>query len=156
MDCLKRKSKDKDAEKSKNKDADKTKKKKPSAGLVLDMIGEIKIGESFELFKAWGKVRDQHALVFFDPSAKVNFISPDLATKLGVRLEKMGSLQEASMAAPGSAVPITPIIGKLRCTYRIMLIRKSSTLCHWMAVMFCWACLGSTVLRHQLSFSRRR
>ena len=51
------------------------------------------IGESLELFRAWGKVRDQTPLVFFDPGAKVNFISPDLASTLGVRSEEMGSLQ---------------------------------------------------------------
>ena len=66
LDCPKRKSKDKgkDAEKPKNKDADKWEKKKPSARLVPDMTGEIKIGESSKLFRAWGKVRDQTALVF--------------------------------------------------------------------------------------------
>ena len=50
----------------------------------------------------------------FDPGAKVNFISLDLASRLGVRPEEMGSLHEASMAAPRFAVSITPIIGKLR------------------------------------------
>ena len=50
----------------------------------------------------------------FDLGSKVNFISPDLASKLGVRPEEMGSLHEATMAVPGLAVPITPIIGKLR------------------------------------------
>ena len=44
----------------------------------------------------------------------MNIISSDLATKLGVRAEEMGGLHEASMAAPGLSVPITPIIEKLR------------------------------------------
>ena len=72
------------------------------------------LGKFSELFRAWGKVRDQTALVFFDSGAKVNFFSPDLASRLGIKPEEMGSLHESGMAAPGLGVPITPIIGKLR------------------------------------------
>lgn len=116
IDCPKKRSKDKDkgADKSKTKEADKWDKKKPSAGLVPNMTGKIPIGESSQLLKAWGKVRDQTALIFFDPGTKVNFISSDLASKLGVKPEEMGSLHKARMAAPRLAVPNTPIIVKLR------------------------------------------
>ena len=71
-----------------------------------------------KLFRAWGKVRDQAALIFFDPGANFHcegkFHSPDLAARLGIELEEMGSMDEARMAAPGLGVPITPIIGKPR------------------------------------------
>lgn len=104
--------------KSKNKDAPKPEtesagKKKPSAGLVPDMIGDSKEDEASELFRAWGKVRDQTALVFFDSGTRANFISPELASKLGIRAEEMGTMHEASMAAPGFSVAVAPIIEKL-------------------------------------------
>ena len=105
--------------KGKNKGAAKpepevTAKKKPSVGLVPDMIGETREAEASELFRAWGKVRDQTALVFLDSGARANFISPELASKLGIRAEEMGFMHEASMAAPGLSIAVTPIIGKLR------------------------------------------
>ena len=89
-------------------------KKRPSAGLIPDMIGDTKATEASELFRAWGKVRDQTALMFFDSGARANFITPDLASKLGIRTEEMGSTHEAAMVAPGLSMPVTPIIGKLR------------------------------------------
>ena len=92
----------------------KVKKIKTSAGLIPDVIGEQVADESTELCRAWGKIRDQEALIFFDPGARANFISPELASRLGIKSEEMGSLHEAGMAAPGHSVPITPIIGKLR------------------------------------------
>lgn len=52
----------------------KTKKLKPSAGFVLDMIGDKAVGEASELCGAWVKVRDQHVSNFFDSGAQANFI----------------------------------------------------------------------------------
>lgn len=48
---------------------------------------------------AWGKVQDECALIFFDPRAIGNFGSPEMAANLGI-CSKMGSLHEASLAAP--------------------------------------------------------
>ena len=44
---------------------------------------------------------------------KANFISPELAEKLGICAEEMGPTCDANMANPELSTPITPIIGKL-------------------------------------------
>ncbi|MCO5613336.1 hypothetical protein L7F22_067612 [Adiantum nelumboides] len=63
----------------------KGKKPKPSARLVPDLVG-----------------------------ARANFISPELASKLGIRAEEMGMTGEAGLACPGHSEAVTPILGKLR------------------------------------------
>ena len=92
----------------------KNKKSRPSAGLIPDMVGEQQSGADTELCRAWGKVRDQVALIFFDPGAKANFISPELASQLGIRTEEMGAIHEASLAAPGHSVAVTPGLCRFR------------------------------------------
>ena len=87
---------------------------KPTAGLVPDMLGDKPVTDASELCRAWGKVRDQQVLIFFDPGAKANFISPELALKLGIRAEEMGFTAEAGLACPGHTESVTPILGKLR------------------------------------------
>ena len=52
--------------------------------------------------------------MFIDSGARANFITPNLASKLEIRAEEMGTLHEATMAAPGLSMPMTPIIGNLR------------------------------------------
>ncbi|MCO5583478.1 hypothetical protein L7F22_037389 [Adiantum nelumboides] len=101
---------------SQNKDKSdrKGKKPKPSARLVPDLVGDQQNVDATELCKAWGKVRDQEVLVFFDPGARANFISPELASKLGIRAEEMGMTGEAGLACPGHSEAVTPILGKLR------------------------------------------
>ena len=49
-----------------------------------NIIGDAKDEKRIELCRAWGKVRDEHCLFFFEDEAKANFISPELATKLGI------------------------------------------------------------------------
>ncbi|MCO5614610.1 hypothetical protein L7F22_068894 [Adiantum nelumboides] len=88
--------------------------KRPMAGLVPDMVGDKPNSDASELCRAWGKVRDQTVLIFFDPGAKANFISPELASRLGIRSEEMGYTAEAGLACPGHTEAVTPIIGKLR------------------------------------------
>ena len=97
-----------------DKSESKGKKPKPSAGLVPDMVSDQPNTDATELCRAWGKVRDQTVLVFFDPGARANFISPELASKLGIRAEEMGLTGEAGLACPGHTEPVTPILGKLR------------------------------------------
>ncbi|MCO5567677.1 hypothetical protein L7F22_021371 [Adiantum nelumboides] len=63
---------------------------KSSAGLVPDLVGDQQNVDATELCRAWGKARDQEVLVFFNPGARANFISPELASKLGIRAEEMG------------------------------------------------------------------
>ncbi|MCO5598418.1 hypothetical protein L7F22_052513 [Adiantum nelumboides] len=62
---------------------------------------------------AWGEVRDQEVLVFFDPGACANFISPELASKLGIRAEEMDMTCKAGLACLGHSEPATPMLGKL-------------------------------------------
>ncbi|MCO5594529.1 hypothetical protein L7F22_048561 [Adiantum nelumboides] len=88
--------------------------KRPMAGLVPDMVGDKPNSDASELCRAWGKVRDQTMLIFFDPSAKANFISPELASRLGIRSEEMGYTAKARLACLGHTEAVTPIIGKLR------------------------------------------
>ena len=92
----------------------KGKKPSTSAGLVPDMLGDKPSTDASELCRAWGKVRDQHVLIFFDPGAKANFISPELAATLGIRADEMGYTAEAGLACPGHSESVTPILGKLR------------------------------------------
>ncbi|MCO5569060.1 hypothetical protein L7F22_022766 [Adiantum nelumboides] len=70
--------------------------------------------KSTELCRAWGKVKDQEALIFFDGGAKASFISPKLAAQLEITLDRMVPLAEAVLAAPGRDVAITPLICKLQ------------------------------------------
>ncbi|MCO5578996.1 hypothetical protein L7F22_032847 [Adiantum nelumboides] len=86
----------------------------PSAGLVPDILGSVDADASSELCRAWGQVRDQQSLVFFDQGARANFITPQLAEKMGIKTDEMGPAYTASMAAPGHEVAVTPLIGKLR------------------------------------------
>ncbi|MCO5614699.1 hypothetical protein L7F22_068983 [Adiantum nelumboides] len=88
--------------------------KKPMVGLVPDMVGDEPNSDASELCRARGKVRDQTMLIFFDPGAKANFISPELASKLGIRPEEMWYTAEAGLACPGHTDAVTSIIGKLR------------------------------------------
>ncbi|MCO5559227.1 hypothetical protein L7F22_012822 [Adiantum nelumboides] len=70
--------------------------------------------ESTELCRAWGKVKDQEALIFFDGGAKANFISAESAAWLEITPDRMGPPAETVLAAPGRDMAITPVIGKLR------------------------------------------
>ncbi|MCO5602145.1 hypothetical protein L7F22_056273 [Adiantum nelumboides] len=108
-ECPQRNSQNKD-----DKSDRKGKKPKPSAGLVPDLVGDKQNVDATELCRAWGKVRDQEVLVFFDPGARANFISPELASKLGIHVEEMGMIGEAGLACPGHSEAVTPILGKLR------------------------------------------
>ncbi|MCO5576629.1 hypothetical protein L7F22_030444 [Adiantum nelumboides] len=60
-ECPQRNSQDKD-----DKFECKGKKPKPNARLILDLVGDQPNVDATELCRAWGKVRDQGVLVFFD------------------------------------------------------------------------------------------
>ena len=61
-----------------------------------------------------GKVRDQDCLILFDSDSNCNFISQELASKLGIHAHEMGLAMEADGAFDTLAIPVTPLIGKLR------------------------------------------
>ncbi|MCO5564612.1 hypothetical protein L7F22_018277 [Adiantum nelumboides] len=62
----------------------------------------------------WGKVREHDAFILFDPGSTHNFISLELATKLGVQDFEMGDAMKADGAFINQEVSVTPLIGKLR------------------------------------------
>ncbi|MCO5575205.1 hypothetical protein L7F22_029002 [Adiantum nelumboides] len=82
--------------------------------LVPDILGSADADPSIELCRAWGQVRDHRSFVFFDPGTRANFITPQLAEKMGIKADEMGPAYTTSMAAPGLEVTVTPLIGKLR------------------------------------------
>ncbi|MCO5557021.1 hypothetical protein L7F22_010576 [Adiantum nelumboides] len=64
---------------------------------------------------AWGKVREHDAFILFDPGSTHNFISLELAAKLGVQDFEMGDARKVDGAFIGQDVyVVTPLIGKLR------------------------------------------
>ena len=67
-------------------------------------------GRNLSLSYAWGKVREHDALILFDPGYTHNFISTNLATKLGTREFEMGEVIKADGAFQGQEVSITPLI----------------------------------------------
>ncbi|MCO5574504.1 hypothetical protein L7F22_028289 [Adiantum nelumboides] len=62
---------------------------------------------------AWGKVREHDAFILFDPGSTHNFISHDLATKLGIQEFEMGDAMKVDGAFIGQDASVTPLIGKL-------------------------------------------
>ncbi|MCO5559641.1 hypothetical protein L7F22_013242 [Adiantum nelumboides] len=87
---------------------------KMGIGLVPDILGSTDADASTQLCRAWGQVRDHRSLVFFDPGARANFITPQLAEKIRIKTDEMGLAYTTSMLAPGLEVAVTPLIGKLR------------------------------------------
>ncbi|MCO5564779.1 hypothetical protein L7F22_018447 [Adiantum nelumboides] len=55
-----------------------------------------------------------NSLILFDPGSTHNFIFIELAQKLGIQTEDMGTVLEALGVFKGQHVPVTPLIGKLR------------------------------------------
>ncbi|MCO5547849.1 hypothetical protein L7F22_001301 [Adiantum nelumboides] len=63
---------------------------------------------------AWGKVREHEAFILFEFGSTHNFISLELATKLGVQDFEMGDAMKTNGAFINQEVSVTPLIGKLR------------------------------------------
>ena len=72
------------------------------------------VPSSSQLLYTWGRVWDQSAFILLDPGSTHNFMSIELAQKLGVNIKEMGTPLQALGAFEGQQVPITPLIGKLR------------------------------------------
>ena len=82
-----------------------------------DVLGCSQDPEEREMCPAWGKIRDQPALIFFDQGASDNFISEDLAIRLGIKVEELGralDVDQMFQMFHADPVPVTPLIGKLR------------------------------------------
>ncbi|MCO5554482.1 hypothetical protein L7F22_008011 [Adiantum nelumboides] len=63
---------------------------------------------------AWKKVREHDVFILFDPGSTHNFISHELAAKLGIQEFEMGDAVKADGAFIGQDASVTPLIGKLR------------------------------------------
>ncbi|MCO5600400.1 hypothetical protein L7F22_054512 [Adiantum nelumboides] len=70
-------------------------KETPQATQILYPTKEAK--EASQLCFAWGKVRDMNSLILFDPGSTHNFISIELAQRLRIQTEEMGTALEASV-----------------------------------------------------------
>ena len=57
--------------------------------------------DASRLCYAWGKVRDQDSLILFDPGSTHNFISKELAAKLGIHEHEMGYAMDVEGAFVG-------------------------------------------------------
>ena len=68
---------------------------------------------SSQLLYTWERVRDKSAFILLDPSSTHNFISVELAQRLGIGVEEMGPPRRALGAFEGHQVLVTPLIGKL-------------------------------------------
>ncbi|MCO5546846.1 hypothetical protein L7F22_000283 [Adiantum nelumboides] len=66
------------------------------------------------LCHTWGKIQDQNAFILMDLGSTHNMFSSELARKLGIRTEELGTTMNASGAFKGQEVTVTPLIGKLR------------------------------------------
>ncbi|MCO5603006.1 hypothetical protein L7F22_057148 [Adiantum nelumboides] len=85
----------------------------PGASMVEAPKEEVHCKGS-PLSYAWGKVREHNAFILFDPGSTHNFISLELATKLGVQDFEMGDAMKANGAFINQEVSVTPLIEKLR------------------------------------------
>ena len=67
---------------------------------------------SSQLLYTWGRVQDQSAFILLDPGSTHNFISVELAQKLGINDEEMGPPVQALGAFEGQKVLVTLLTGK--------------------------------------------
>ncbi|MCO5563448.1 hypothetical protein L7F22_017090 [Adiantum nelumboides] len=70
--------------------------------------------KSSPLSYAWKKVREHDAFILFDPGSTHNFISHELAAKLGIQEFEMVDVMKADGAFIGQDASVTLLIGKLR------------------------------------------
>ena len=54
------------------------------------VANEVEDPNASRLCYAWGRVRDQEALILFDPGSTHNFISIELAQRLGISSDELG------------------------------------------------------------------
>ncbi|MCO5554914.1 hypothetical protein L7F22_008452 [Adiantum nelumboides] len=84
---------------------------------VLAFIRQFDVAFGDEGFTESSKlrhVREHDAFILFDPSSNHNFISHELAAKLGIQEFEMEDAMKADGAFIGQDASVTPLIGKLR------------------------------------------
>ncbi|MCO5607410.1 hypothetical protein L7F22_061606 [Adiantum nelumboides] len=90
-----------------------TRNEQPRASMVEARKEDVHCKGS-PLSYAWGKVREHDAFILFDLGSSHNFISLELAAKVGVQYFEMGDAMKADRVFIGQDVSVTPLIGKLR------------------------------------------
>ena len=80
---------------------------------ILSTHNDESMQSSSQLLYTRGRVRDQSAFMLLDRGSTHNFISVELAQKLGINAEDMGPPLQALEAFEGQQVLVTPLIGKL-------------------------------------------
>ena len=85
----------------------------PKASIV-EVLKEEGSSKGALLSHLWEKVREHDALILFNPWSAHNFISQELALKLGIHDFEMGECVPADGAFKGQKVNVTSLIGKLR------------------------------------------
>ena len=80
---------------------------------TIEVLKEEGNSKGAHLSYAWGKVREYDALIHFDPGSTHNFISHELALKLGIHEFEMGDCNQVVGTFKGQEVSITPLTGKL-------------------------------------------
>ncbi|MCO5591039.1 hypothetical protein L7F22_045015 [Adiantum nelumboides] len=71
---------------------------RPDIGETRTPLWRRECSCQFKECRAWCQVRDHQSLVFFDPGARDNFITPGLAEKMGIKTDEMGPAYTTSMA----------------------------------------------------------
>ena len=91
--------------------------KKPQNGapkaFIVEVFKEEGSSKGALLSYLWGKVREHDALILFDPRSTHNFISQELALKLGIHDFEMRERIPIDGAFKGQKVNVTSLIGKL-------------------------------------------
>ena len=91
--------------------------KKPQNGTLkastVEVFKEEGSSKGALLSYLWGKVCEHDALILFNPGSTHNFISQELALKLGIHYFKMGEQILSDGIFKGQKVNVTPLIGKL-------------------------------------------
>lgn len=84
--------------------------KKEALEALVVVSNKIEDPKASHLCYAWGRVRDQEALVLFYPGSAHNFIFIELAQKLGILTDKLGPALAMQGAFKGQEGSVTPLI----------------------------------------------
>ena len=80
----------------------------PPKDSLVEVLKEEGNSKSANLSYAWGKVRELDALILFDPIYTHNFISHELALKLGILTLKCVMLSKPMVPSKGKSFQLLP------------------------------------------------
>ena len=102
----------------------------PPIAMMVEALKEEGHYKGSPLSYAWGKVREHDALIVFEPRPTHNFVSTELATKIGIHDFEMGEVVKADGSFNGQEVSVTPLIRKLRLHVRRYVDKEYSFIPH--------------------------